>query len=142
MDKKQPSSLRGFLKEINDLLDRKIPIRTVLSVPINWELFQYLVFTGIYVLYSRKELIYIGYSSDISRRLSAHFSLNSQFKVKIKKVKIIRLYDSDDVFGIEAKLIEHFKPSYNKTNAYLNKYKDYSSEINLNEVIKKLENKQ
>jgi len=142
MNKKQVPTLRGFLKEINDLFDRKIPIRTVVSVPANCELFYHLSFIGIYILYSRNKLLYIGYSSEVGRRLLAHFSLASQFKVRIKKVKIIRLYNSDDVFGIEAKLIEHFKPPYNKTNAYLDRYKDYSPEIDLNEVIKQLEHKQ
>jgi len=103
-----------FIKDINKILDFHLPLYTVSSIPINPFLFHFLAIKGIYIFYSKKEIFYIGASINIGSRLKAHFSKESSYKKKIKKIEIIRLRSTDNPCGVEAHLIDKFSPPLNK----------------------------
>lgn len=104
---------RKFINEINSSINKYIPF--------NYEIFDYLFIEAVYFLHSKKEVLYIGYSSGLGHRLKSHFSPNSRTRKGVKGIKIIRFREeyNSGIIGFEAEMIDRFKPKYNKKNPYL-----------------------
>lgn len=109
---------KRLLREINKIIDFYIPHKELISIPVNKSLFHHLKIRGIYILCSGKAIIYIGCSMNIGDRLRAHLNHRIYGK-KITSIDVIRILPHENSIEIEAKLIEEFKPYYNKANPYL-----------------------
>jgi len=105
-----------FIEDIENVIDSHFPCGKIISIPINKLFFRHLCIRGIYILYSNKDIIYIGCSGGIGNRLRSHCSLNSPYSDEIMRIKIIRIENGKELLIVEAQLIEQFKPIYNKTN--------------------------
>lgn len=111
--------IKQLPKEINKIIDFYIPYKELISIPLDHFLFHFLNITGVYILYSHKAILYIGCSGNIGTRLITHSS-NGNYGKKIKNIDVIRFLPNDDFMGVEARLIDEFKPIYNKVNQYSN----------------------
>jgi len=129
--------MKNFKKEINEIIDKYIPYGILTFVPINRSVIHFVLVTGIYILYSKKEIIYIGCSSNIGERLKNHLYANSPYKNKITDIAIVRFNEWKEASFVEAKLIKRFKPPYNKSNQYLSFLTNYST-INIANLIKEI----
>jgi len=132
--------IKESLRKIESIIEKSFPFNSIISVPIHDMISQFLYIDGVYILYSKKKIIYIGASSNVGLRLKAHFS---NYKDEITDVDIIRIKKNDDFGGIialEAFLIDHFNPIHNKTNPYLCFHK-LSKGFNLDGLIYELEEK-
>ncbi len=112
---------KQLLKEINEMLDFYIPHKKLISIPVDDLLFPFLNIRGVYILYVNKAIIYVGCSVNVGVRLRAHRS-HLNYGNKITKIDVIRFFPKEKTMDTEARLIEEFKPYYNKTNHYLNSY--------------------
>jgi len=81
------------------------------SIPINRRLLENFCLSGLYVLYSDNEILYIGISSNIGVRILKHIERygNDLTKIKIKKYK-----DWELATIREKELIQKLKPKNNK----------------------------
>jgi len=133
-------------KQIERLINEYYPINKVAQMPSNpfWHSFLS-GRSGIYILFNKENIIYIGLSNDLGSRLDAHFH-SPKYGKEIRSVGIIRM-NYEDWFvcaTIEASLINKLNPCYNKSNHYLN-CKSIPRDFNLDEIIiqiKQLEHKQ
>lgn len=110
--------IKQLPKEIDKIIDSYFAFKKLIPIPLDNQLFHYLNIMGVYILYSAKAILYVGCSGNIGGRLKVHFS-NWDYGHKIKAIDIIRFTPQDDSMGVEAQLIEKFKPTYNKINQYL-----------------------
>lgn len=122
-------NIKQLPKEINKTIDSYIPYWLVIQIPVNSFLFNFLHISGVYILYSKKEILYIGCSDNIGNRLRVHLSNNSSYRKEVVSIEIIRFRDYENPYGVEAELINKFKPKYNKAYPY-----GYSIPINFNLV--------
>ncbi len=109
-------------KEIESLLNKHFLINNLTQIPFDSFLCNFLNYIeGVYILVSKRKIIYIGLSHNMGSRLNDHFN-DSKFKEKITSIGVIRLNYKDwyDFAAIEAWLISRFNPSYNKSNQYFN----------------------
>ena len=107
---------KQFPGEISEIIDSYFEYYKIILIPNNRFVFHFLYISGVYILYSKKGIFYIGASSNIGQRLKAHFFKSSPYnKNNIRKIAIIRLQDHENPYGIEAELINRFKPVYNKS---------------------------
>lgn len=133
--------MKNYWEEIKKITDYYFPYYVLISIPVDYCLFHYIDIIGVYILYSHKEIIYIGFSSNVGRRLLSHFSETSKFKDKPKKIDIIRFQFSDNPLEAEAQLIKQFNPPYNKENRYLNFVPlplNFDLEETINQIKKRL----
>ncbi len=70
---------------------------------------------GIYFLYRGKELVYIGSSLSIIKRINEHFK---QKKKEFDSYKFLELNGTIDLIGAESRFIYKYKPIYNIQNLY------------------------
>lgn len=124
-------------KEIKDVIDSYLSYQTIIQIPIDDYLFHFLTIRGIYLLYSNKKISYIGMSSNIGSRLSVHVNSTTD-KKNVTRIKIVRFQDNIDIVAIEARLIKHFNPFYNKQNQHLD-YFDLSSDFDSNKLVALIE---
>ena len=82
--------------------------------------------TGVYALYDKTGLIYIGHSTRLFDRIKTHEKEFSYAKFKV-------LFSLDEAQAIEKKLIQRLKPAQNKEyiKTFENKTKRFNSEINI-----------
>lgn len=114
---------KQLLKEINKMLDFYIPHKKLISIPVDDLLFPFLNIRGVYILYVNKAIVYVGCSVNIGTRLRAHRS-HLNYGNKITNIDVIRFTLKERIMDTEARLIEEFKPYYNKINQYLDPYID------------------
>ena len=129
--------IKQLPKEIDKIIDSYFPYKKLISIPPDDFLVHYLNFMGVYILYSAKTILYIGNSGNIGRRLERHF-YNGNYRNEITDIDIIRFTAQYNSMGIEAKLIEQFKPLYNKTNHYLRSSYPSSLEFDFYEIKEKI----
>jgi len=110
-----------LLKEINKMLDFYIPHKKLISIPVDDLLFPFLNIRGVYILYVNKAIIYVGCSVNIGVRLRAHRG-HLNYGNKITNIDVVRFAPKENIMDTEARLIEEFKPYFNKNNLYLNSY--------------------
>lgn len=70
--------------------------------------------SGIYFLYMRDELVYIGQSKYVGLRVSTHFMEGNKIFDKAYFMRV----DINSLLEVEADLITKFKPKYNKVTTY------------------------
>ena len=132
--------VKNFVKDINKIIDSYFPYYKITPIPIDHYLFHFLLITGVYIFYSKKEIIYIGASINIGSRLNAHFSKGSLYRNRIKEIEIIRLREVDNPCGVEAQLINKFSPLFNKDYPSPCFY-PFPSDLNLLEIEKQIKQK-
>lgn len=111
-------------------IENSIPRNRWIEIPIDEKFWKYFDYRGLYAIYSKEKIIYIGISSSIYSRLNSHmFSDNNKFrnKEKISKIKIKIKSDPEDSFllqYLEKRLIDKLRPKYNKqiVSKYILKY--------------------
>jgi excinuclease UvrABC nuclease subunit len=70
---------------------------------------------GIYFLYDNDELVYIGQSISIQRRVWQHFHGDSRIEQKsFNKYKFIEINEDESLDKIELLFILEYNPKYNK----------------------------
>jgi predicted GIY-YIG superfamily endonuclease len=113
--------MRFYEKKIQRLIDQSIPLEKWIIIPKDalWSL-GYLDICGVYVLYFRKKIIYIGVSCQIAKRIQAHFSnFPKQYDQKISAIKIKRFNHNKAGWvpsraeNLEKDLIRRLRPKYN-----------------------------
>lgn len=109
--------LQKTKRSIKRIIDRDIPFETILSTPVDEQFLRYLFVSGVYILYERDEILYIGASEYIGNRISSHLKNGEKnlFGYRITHAKVIRFKESDDIFDIESALIARLCPKFNKT---------------------------
>lgn len=101
--------------------------------PADWPFCGY---GGIYVILNEsEEVIYIGETTDFGRRLSQHFSGDSNNKVKCNHdwlnpycILVVKLQDNSLRLTIEERLISFYDPMYNKKKVFKAKYQVKTTE--------------
>ena len=101
--------------------------------PADWPFCGY---GGIYVILNEsEEVIYIGETTDFGRRLSQHFSGDSNNKVKCNHdwlnpycILAVKLQDNSLRLTIEERLISFYDPMYNKKKVFKAKYQVKTTE--------------
>ncbi len=131
-------------KEIEALLDKHFLINNLAQIPFDPFLCNFLNYIkGVYILFSKHKIIYIGLSYNMGLRLSEHFNHfnNSEHRDKITSIGIIRLNYKDwyDIATIEAWLISRFNPTYNNDNKHFN-CKPIPSDFDLDEITLQVKN--
>jgi len=127
-----------FSEEIERIINKNFPINHLVKIPGESSYCKYLSERwGIYILFAKKNILYIGLSSDLGSRLNKHFH---NYGDKIKSVGIIRLNYKDWFEGeaIETGLINNFKPLYNKKISNFSS-KSIPSDFNIDKTILKIE---
>ena len=127
--------IKQLPKEIDKIIDSYFSFKKLIPIPLDNQLFLYLNIMGVYILHSAKAILYVGCSGNIGDRLKAHFS-NCDYGHKIKGIYIIRFMPWDDSMAVEARLIEEFKPTYNKVNQYFRM--DSKLPLDLMPIMKKI----
>lgn len=104
-------------KKIDQIIDKYIPFETIIFMPKNFSYLPYIWVTGTYIIYSKKEIIYIGVSINLGNRLISHINNkhDDSFSKKITGIKIIRFHTWEEAEALEAYLINKLHPYYNKT---------------------------
>jgi len=129
--------IRILFKKIYDLINQEIKIHVPVSIPLDQFIINLLCFPGIYILYSKQKIAYIGFSDNIGNRIINHLDRMNRFKRQsikfhepvldeITKIKIIRFNNGREAYMVEGFLIEHFAPLYNaryNQNSYSTKEK-------------------
>ena len=110
--------MNRLIEDIKKVIDSHLPYRQIVSIPIDKLLFHYLKINGVYILYSKNDVVYIGTSKNIGGRLSCHIYSNNLYGKEITKIEVIRLGKNINPLEIESRLIIEFKPDYNKTNGW------------------------
>lgn len=64
---------------------------------------------GVYVLYHKDEIVYIGKASHLPSRIHTHYSGN---KIRFDRV-MVRYCAVSEIDGLEARLIRKYKPKHN-----------------------------
>lgn len=84
-----------------------------------------LITCGVYFLFDGDELVYIGQSDNVFRRIGQHIA------EKAKVFDSWEVYETDDYIRLEGLLINLLKPKYNRTNGtqILGISKDYHSQL-------------
>lgn len=109
-------NLKQFKSRVSEI-DQIIPKNKWFEIPIEdgyWRFFEY---QGLYAIYEKNKIIYIGLSSNINLRLRSHTRIDRKFKGQknISKIKIkISLLDWRLLEYIERRFILRLKPKYNK----------------------------
>lgn len=105
-------NLNKFKNKVSEI-DKIIPKNRWFEIPIEYKYFRYFKYPGLYALFNRKKIIYIGISSDIGRRVESHIE-NKAFK-NIHKIKIkASSLEKSFIEYIEKRLIQRLKPICNK----------------------------
>lgn len=85
-------------------------------------------FSGVYVMYSKSdEVLYVGKSADLSRRLISH-RRESPFYIDVCRIVLYKCGDGRNMDILETLLIDELKPTYNKSKTYY-RSREYSEEI-------------
>ena len=131
-----------ILKDIESTISQYFPFGKVVFIPKNRKLIDHLMINGVYILYSKNKIVYIGMSGKIGIRLLSHLfnvsEYNSSYKNGITKIAIIRLPDNFNPMSVECRLIEYFKPYYNKANVYLGNF-NLPDGFNIENLIAEIE---
>ena len=98
-------------------IDKIIPRNKWIEIPIENKYWSFFEHQGLYAIYNKGKIIYIGISSNINSRLKEHTSYNGKFKgredIQKIKIKIISLNWALSEY-IEKRFILRLKPKYNK----------------------------
>ena len=90
---------------------------------------------GVYFLYDKDELVYIGQSDNLYRRIGQHIA------EKTKKFDRFELYPTEDRVRLEGFLINMFKPRYNIASGIdlMGRFigADFFPDVSITEAIKK-----
>lgn len=109
-------NLKKFKLKVAEI-DKIIPQNKWIEIPVENNYWRFFEYQGLYAFYNKKEIVYIGISSDINSRLKSHTSYNGKFKGEenISKIKIkISSLDWPLLEHIEKRLILRLKPKCNK----------------------------
>ena len=80
-------------------------------------------------LNEENEVIYVGKSIDMVKRLGAHFGENKEdWKSEVRAIEIAEVYSIEDMNLFEVYFINKYKPKYNKSIPYINMSKHSSIE--------------
>ena len=96
---------------------------------------------GVYFFWSKNELLYIGNSYDLRRRIAAHFSEGFPYLPMVNpkliwKVSIILVKNKDDAKRIERQLIDLIPTKFNKNPFYKSMI---NSKDNIDEALESYE---
>ena len=109
-------NLTEFKSEVAKI-DKIISRNKWIEIPIENKYWCFFEHRGLYAIYNREKIIYVGVSSNINLRLKDHASYNGRFKGKeyISKIKIkISSLNMLLLEYIEKRFILRLKPKYNK----------------------------
>ncbi len=101
------------------------PFEVLATIPIDSSVFTLTSeITGTYIIFNGNQMIYVGCSTCIGKRLNAHVSnyTPKSFSDEITHIKIVRCKNWEESESIEAALINEFKPKYNKNIPPMNHY--------------------
>ena len=70
----------------------------------------------VYVFYKNLEVMYVGQTTNLRKRFINHFRKNEyeDWKSEITKVEVFELESYSEMMGLESKLIDTLKPTYNR----------------------------
>ena len=117
---KKEAKYRMNLKELKSKaaeIDNIIPRNRWIEIPTDKKYWKYFEFKGLYAIYNKNKIIYIGLSTNIYLRLKSHIHWNGEFrgeenvtkiKIKISPLKTFLLEH------IETTLISKLHPKHNK----------------------------
>ena len=120
-------NLTEFKLKLNEI-DKSIPKNKWIEIPVENKYWCFFEYQGLYAIYNKSKIIYIGVSSNINLRLKSHKDYNGKFKgkEKISKIKIkISSLSWRSLEYIEKCLILKLKPKYNKQIISKNTLKFY-----------------
>lgn len=109
-------NLTKFRSKVAEI-DKIIPRNRWIEIPIENNFWCFFEHKGLYAIYNKSEIIYIGITSNINSRLKEHISYEGKFRdqEKIFKIKIkISSLKQPLLEHIEKRFISRLKPKYNK----------------------------
>ena len=113
------AQIEQFPKDIEKIVDFYFPHETAIWIPLDNKFLHFLNINGIYLLYSKNKINYVGISSNIGSRVRTHYFNGTEDRKEFTDVIIIRFQENIDIIPIEARLIDYFNPIYNRQNQHL-----------------------
>lgn len=110
---------------VHKYIESYAPLETLTTIPIDHLVFSLLSgIIGTYILFNKKQIIYIGCSVCVGKRLVSHIPIftTTDFSDEITHIKIIGCENWEEAESIEAALINEFEPTYNKKIPPMNHY--------------------
>lgn len=120
--------LKKFKRKVAEIdekiveIDKMVPKDMWIELPSHSQYWRYFDYFGLYMIFGKDEILYIGISTNIYSRLKAHI-IDDRFRgnEKVHKIKIKisssqqDLYKSDSFLEyLEKRLIFKLRPKYNK----------------------------
>ena len=99
-------------------VDKIIPRNRWIEIPLEEKYWKYFEFQGLYAIYNKRKIIYIGVSADICARLKSHIHWNGEFRGEENVTKIKVKFSSLNRYileHIEKNFISRLRPKYNKS---------------------------